>query len=133
MQKDFRQEDGRAKRKRLAVILPILTLVAAAKTKLLLIPVLLTVLFIKKLLLLAALLLPSLLNTLKACKLHHGPSFFSQWGSSDSSDYNSDYGNSFSYSSNSNYGKDWASNRAYNVQKPRPTPMYITAPGAAVA
>ncbi|KAL4708542.1 hypothetical protein ACJJTC_014150 [Scirpophaga incertulas] len=59
----------RGKKKKLAIVVPLLTLLAAMKTKLLLIPILLSVLLIKKLLLVAALLLPSLLNTLKACKV----------------------------------------------------------------
>ncbi|XP_063389505.1 uncharacterized protein LOC134675220 [Cydia fagiglandana] len=124
-------DDGRGRRKKLAVVVPLLTLLAALKTKLLLIPILLAVLLIKKLLLVAALLLPGLLSTLKACKHHHHSPSYSFFGSSDSSDYNSDYGSSYAYSSGNGYAKDWAANRAYNMQKPRPTPapMYITAPG----
>ncbi|XP_060806887.1 uncharacterized protein LOC106130663 [Amyelois transitella] len=121
--------DGRGRRKKLAVVVPLLTLLAAIKTKLLLIPVLLSVLLIKKLLLIAALLLPSLLNTLKACK-HHPMSHYSYFGSSDNSDFSSDYGSSYSYGANAAYG---ASNRAYTMPKHRqtPAPVYITAPGAA--
>ncbi|XP_053619853.1 uncharacterized protein LOC128680614 [Plodia interpunctella] len=121
--------EGRGKRKKLAIVVPLLTLLAAIKTKLLLIPVLLSVLLIKKLLLIAALLLPSLLNTLKACK-HHPMSHYSYFGSSDNSDFSSDYGNSYSYGSSAGYGP---SNRAYTMPKHRPTPapVYITAPGSA--
>ncbi|XP_048001777.1 uncharacterized protein LOC125238462 [Leguminivora glycinivorella] len=128
-EEDVDVDDGRGRRKRLAVVVPLLTLLAALKTKLLLIPILLAVLLIKKLLLIAALLLPGLLSTLRACKHHQMPSY-SFFGSSDSSDFNSDYG-SYAYSSGNGYSKDWAANRAYNMQKSRPTPapMYITAPG----
>ncbi|XP_026323062.1 uncharacterized protein LOC113232520 [Hyposmocoma kahamanoa] len=119
--------DGRGRRKKLALIVPLLTLLAVFKTKVLLVPILLSVLLIKKLLLIAALLLPSLLSTLKHCK-HRGYSYF---GGSDSSDFSSDY-NTYGYSTG--YSKDWALNRAYNLAKHRPTPgpMYGTAPGAAV-
>ncbi|XP_073963099.1 uncharacterized protein isoform X1 [Choristoneura fumiferana] len=125
---------GRGRKKKLAVVVPLLTLLAALKTKLLLIPILLSVLLIKKLLLIAALLLPGLLSTLKACKHHHPMTHYSYFGSSDSNDFNSDYGSSYAYSSGNGYGKDWASNRAYSMPKPRPTPspVYITAPGGAV-
>ncbi|KAM3957983.1 uncharacterized protein ACR2FA_008024 [Aphomia sociella] len=125
--------DGRGRRKKLAIIIPLLTLLAAMKAKLLLVPILLSVMLIKKLLLAAALLVPSLLNTLKACKHHHPMSHYSYFGSSDNSDFSSDYGNSYAYSSGGGYGKDWASNRAYNLNKHRPTPspVYITAPGVA--
>ncbi|KAL4707054.1 hypothetical protein ACJJTC_014333 [Scirpophaga incertulas] len=131
IEEDDIDEDARGKKKKLAIVVPLLTLLAAMKTKLLLIPILLSVLLIKKLLLVAALLLPSLLNTLKACK--HHPTHYSYFGSSDSSDFNSDYG-SYAYSSGSGYNKDWASNRAYTMPKHRPTPapIYITAPGSAV-
>ncbi|XP_028177434.1 uncharacterized protein LOC114365143 isoform X2 [Ostrinia furnacalis] len=125
--------DSRGKKKKLAIIVPLLTLLTAIKTKLLLIPVLLAVLLLKKLLLVGALLLPSLLNTLKACK-HHHPHSYSYFGSSDASDFNSDYGSTYAYSSGAGYNKDWASNRAYNMPKyhrPTPAPVYITAPGAA--
>ncbi|XP_049880838.1 uncharacterized protein LOC126377186 [Pectinophora gossypiella] len=123
-------EDGRGRRKKLALIVPLLTLLAAVKAKLLLIPILLSVLLIKKLLLIGALLLPSLLSTLKHCKKPHSYSFF---GSSDTGDFSSDYGNSYSYSTGGGYSKDWALNRAYTMPKNRPTPapMYITAPGGA--
>ncbi|CAH1641641.1 unnamed protein product [Spodoptera littoralis] len=122
---------ARGKKKKLAVIVPLLTLFAVLKLKLLLIPILLSVLLIKKLLLIAALLLPSVLSTLKACK-HHHPMSYSYFGSSDSSDYSADYNNNYAYSASGGYGKDWASNRAYNMMKHRPTPSptYITAPGA---
>ncbi|XP_022827645.1 uncharacterized protein LOC111357259 [Spodoptera litura] len=124
-------DDTRGKKKKLAVIVPLLTLFAVLKLKLLLIPILLSVLLIKKLLLIAALLLPSVLSTLKACK-HHHPMSYSYFGSSDSSDYSADYNNNYAYSASGGYGKDWASNRAYNMMKHRPTPSptYITAPGA---
>ncbi|CAB3257632.1 unnamed protein product [Arctia plantaginis] len=127
-------DDARGKRKKLAVILPLLTLLATIKTKLLLVPVLLSVLLIKKLLLIAALLLPSVLSTLKACKHHHPMTHYSYFGSNDASDYSADYSNSYAHSATGGYGKDWASNRAYNMAKHRATapPTYITAPGAAV-
>ncbi|XP_075986664.1 uncharacterized protein LOC142983589 isoform X1 [Anticarsia gemmatalis] len=123
---------ARGKRKKLAIVVPLLTLLATIKTKLLLIPVLLSVLLIKKLLLIAALLLPSVLSTLKACKHHHPMTHYSYFGSSDSNDYNADYGSNYAYSASGGYGKDWASNRAYNMGKHRatPSPAYITAPGA---
>ncbi|XP_059050599.1 uncharacterized protein LOC131845546 [Achroia grisella] len=124
--------DGRGRRKKLAIVIPLLTLLAAMKTKFLLIPVLLSVLLIKKLLLAAALLVPSLLNTLKACK-HHPMTHYSYFGGSDSSDFSSDYGNNYAYSSSGGYGKDWASNRAYQPKhRPAQAPVYITAPGTAV-
>ncbi|XP_037295705.1 uncharacterized protein LOC115454627 [Manduca sexta] len=123
-------DDARGKKKKLAIIIPLLTLLATMKIKFMLIPVLLAVMLIKKLLLIAALLLPSLLSTLKACKHHHPMTHYSYFGGSDSSDYNSDYSNSYSYSSGG--GKDWAANRAYSMPKNRhsPTPMYVTAPGS---
>ncbi|XP_050685635.1 uncharacterized protein LOC126980057 [Leptidea sinapis] len=124
------KDDGRGKKKRLAIMIPFLNLLATLKTKMLLIPILLGVMLIKKLLLVAALLLPSLFSTLKACKQHHPSTHYSYFGS-DSSDYNSDYANNYAYSSGGGYGKDWASNRAYTAPKHRPTaaPVYITAPG----
>ncbi|XP_072935393.1 uncharacterized protein Osi1 [Epargyreus clarus] len=124
-------DDGRGKKKKLAILVPLLTLLATMKTKFLLIPILLSVLLIKKLLIIAALLLPGLLSTLKACKHHHPMTHYSYFGS-DASDYNSDYSNSYMYSSGGGYGKDWPSNRAYTLPKPRPSPapVYITAPGA---
>ncbi|CAH2097099.1 unnamed protein product [Euphydryas editha] len=61
-------DGGRGKRKRLAIMIPFLNLLATLKVKMLLIPILLGVMLIKKLLLVAAFLLPSLLSTLKACK-----------------------------------------------------------------
>ncbi|XP_034837307.1 uncharacterized protein [Maniola hyperantus] len=125
-------EDARGKKKRLAIMIPFLNLLATLKVKMLLIPILLAVMLIKKVLLIAALLLPGLLSTLKACKQHHHPmSHYSYFGS-DSSDYNADYANTYSYSSGGGYGKDWPSNRAYSLSKHRPTaaPVYITAPGA---
>ncbi|CAG9138551.1 unnamed protein product [Plutella xylostella] len=67
------EEEGRGKRKKLALVIPFLTLMAVLKAKLLLLPILLAVLLIKKLLLAAALLIPSLLHTLKACK------FYAMW------------------------------------------------------
>ncbi|XP_075986665.1 uncharacterized protein LOC142983589 isoform X2 [Anticarsia gemmatalis] len=126
------EDNARGKRKKLAIVVPLLTLLATIKTKLLLIPVLLSVLLIKKLLLIAALLLPSVLSTLKACKHHHPMTHYSYFGSSDSNDYNADYGSNYAYSASGGYGKDWASNRAYNMGKHRatPSPAYITAPGA---
>ncbi|XP_063834608.1 uncharacterized protein LOC135083792 isoform X1 [Ostrinia nubilalis] len=133
LNKTFPLYKGRGKKNKLAIIVPLLTLLTAIKTKLLLIPVLLAVLLLKKLLLVGALLLPSLLNTLKACK-HHHPHSYSYFGSSDASDFNSDYGSTYAYSSGAGYNKDWASNRAYNMPKyhrPTPAPVYITAPGAA--
>lgn len=60
---------ARGKKKKLALIIPFLTLLAVMKMKLLLIPILLSVLLLKKLALIAALLLPSLFSTLKACKV----------------------------------------------------------------
>ncbi|XP_047035850.1 uncharacterized protein LOC124641728 [Helicoverpa zea] len=123
-------KSARGKKKKLAVIIPLLTLFAVLKMKLLLIPILLSVLLIKKLLLIAALLLPSLLSTLKACKHSHHPMSYSYFGSSDSSDYSADYNNNYAYSASGGYGKDWASNRAYNMKhRPTPSPAYITAPG----
>ncbi|XP_028043576.1 uncharacterized protein LOC114253034 [Bombyx mandarina] len=122
-------DDGRGKKKKLAVVIPLLTLLAVIKSKFLLLPILLAVMLIKKLLLAAAFLLPNLLSTLKACK-HHSMPHYSYFGSSDSSDFNSDYGSSYAYSSGAG-GKDWASNRAYSPKnRPSPAPMYITAPGA---
>ncbi|CAH0721067.1 unnamed protein product, partial [Brenthis ino] len=125
------EDDGRGKKKRLAIMIPLLNLLATMKTKMLLIPILLAVMLIKKLLLIAALLVPSLLSTLKACKHHHPMTHYSYFGG-DSSDFNSDYGSSYAYSSGGGYGKDWPSNRAYTLPKHRPTsaPIYITAPGA---
>ncbi|XP_039760818.1 uncharacterized protein LOC120634368 [Pararge aegeria] len=125
-------DDGRGKRKKLAVMIPLLNLLATLKTKMLLIPILLAVMLIKKLLLVAALLLPSLLSTLKACKQHHHPMTHYSYLGSDTTDFNSDYANSYSYSSGGGYGKDWPTNRAYTLSKHRPTsaPVYITAPGA---
>ncbi|VVC93272.1 unnamed protein product [Leptidea sinapis] len=107
------KDDGRGKKKRLAIMIPFLNLLATLKTKMLLIPILLGVMLIKKLLL-----------------QHHPSTHYSYFGS-DSSDYNSDYANSYAYSSGGGYGKDWASNRAYTAPKHRPTaaPVYITAPG----
>lgn len=132
VEEEEENDDGRGRRKKLAIVVPLLTLLAALKAKLLLIPILLSVFFIKKLLLVAALLVPSLLNTLKACKHHYPMSHYSYFGSSDNSDFSSDYGNSYAYSSGGGYGKDWASNRAYHPKhRPSPAPMYITAPGAA--
>ncbi|KAJ8715408.1 hypothetical protein PYW07_009890 [Mythimna separata] len=130
--RDVSSKSARGKKKKLAVIIPLLTLFAVLKMKLLLIPILLSVLLIKKLLLIAALLLPSVLSTLKACKQHHHPMSYSYFGASDSSDYSADYNNNYAYSASGGYGKDWASNRAYNLLKHRPTPSpsYITAPGA---
>ncbi|CAH2059530.1 unnamed protein product, partial [Iphiclides podalirius] len=124
-------DDARGKKKRLAVMVPLLNLVATLKTKLLLIPILLSVLLIKKLLLVAALLVPSLLNILKSCKHHHPTTHYSSYFDGGVSDYNSDYGSAYSYSSGGGYGKDFASNRAYLLPKHRatPAPMYITAPG----
>ncbi|CAG4970356.1 unnamed protein product [Colias eurytheme] len=126
------EDDGRGKKKKLAIMIPFLNLLATLKTKMLLIPILLGVMLIKKLLLVAALLVPSLLSTLKACKHHHPMTHYSYFGS-DASDYNSDYSNSYAYSSGGGYGKDWPSNRAYTIAKHRPTPapVYITAPGTA--
>ncbi|CAF4869329.1 unnamed protein product [Pieris macdunnoughi] len=123
-------DDGRGKKKKLAIMIPFLNLMATLKTKMLLIPILLGVMLIKKLLLVAALLLPSLLSTLKACKQHHPMTHYSYFGS-DSQDYNSDYSNSYAYSAGGGYGKDWPSNRAYTISKHRPTPApaYYTAPG----
>ncbi|CAK1541109.1 unnamed protein product [Leptosia nina] len=125
-------DDGRGKKKKLAIMIPFLNLLATLKTKMLLIPILLAVMLIKKLLLVAALLLPSLLSTLKACKHHHPMTHYSYFGS-DSSDYNSDYSNAYAYSAGGGYSKDWPSNRAYTISKHRPTPApaYFTAPGTA--
>lgn len=125
-------ENARGKKKKLAILIPLLTLLATIKTKFLLVPIFLAVMLIKKLLLAAALFVPSLLSTLKACKHQHPMTHYSYFGNSDSTDYNSDYGNTYSYSSGGGYGKDWASNRAYALSKPRPTPapVYITAPGS---
>ncbi|XP_037967632.2 uncharacterized protein LOC105385699 [Plutella xylostella] len=122
------EEEGRGKRKKLALVIPFLTLMAVLKAKLLLLPILLAVLLIKKLLLAAALLIPSLLHTLKACKVHHAP-MHSYFGSADTSDFSTGYSNNFV--SSSGYPKDWASNRAYALSKPRVTPQpgYVTAPG----
>ncbi|XP_013165290.1 PREDICTED: uncharacterized protein LOC106116095 [Papilio xuthus] len=124
-------DDARGKKKKLAVMIPLLNLLATLKTKLLLIPILLAVLLIKKLLLVAALLVPSLLSTLKSCKHHHPMTHYSSYFDGGSSDFNSDYGSSYAYSTGGGYGKDYASNRAYLLPKHRPTPapMYITAPG----
>ncbi|XP_068625358.1 uncharacterized protein Osi1 [Battus philenor] len=124
-------DDARGKKKKLAVMIPLLNLLATLKTKLLLIPILLAVLLIKKLLLVAALLVPSLLSTLKSCKHHHPMTHYSSYFDGGSSDFNSDYGSSYAYSAGGGYGKDYASNRAYLLPKHRPTPapMYITAPG----
>ncbi|KAJ2940083.1 hypothetical protein O0L34_g14120 [Tuta absoluta] len=129
---DLDIDDSRGRRKKLALIVPLITLLAAVKTKLMLIPILLAVLFIKKLLLIAALFLPSLLNTLKHCKKHHAS--YSYFGANDASDFSSDYGSSYSYGTGGGYSKDWALNRAYQLSKNRATPaapMYMTAPGAA--
>ncbi|XP_046973050.1 uncharacterized protein LOC124539750 [Vanessa cardui] len=133
-EQDVDGADGRGKKKKLAIMIPLLNLLATLKTKMLLIPILLGVMLIKKLLLVAALLLPSLLSTLKACKHHHPMTHYSYFGGDSSSDFNSDYGSSYAYSSGGGYGKDWPSNRAYTVPKHRPTssPVYITAPGASV-
>ncbi|XP_026734698.1 uncharacterized protein LOC113498740 isoform X2 [Trichoplusia ni] len=124
-------KSARGKKKKLALIIPFLTLLAVMKMKLLLIPILLSVLLLKKLALIAALLLPSLFSTLKACKHQHHPMSYSYFGSSDTSDYAADYNNNYAYSASGGYGKDWASNRAYNMMKHRstPSPAYITAPG----
>ncbi|CAG4964252.1 unnamed protein product [Parnassius apollo] len=124
-------DDARGKKKKLAIMIPLLNLLATLKTKFLLVPILLSVLLIKKLLLVAALLVPSLLSTLKSCKHHHPMTHYSSYFDGGSSDFNSDYGGSYAYSSNGGYGKDFASNRAYLLPKNRQTPasMYITAPG----
>ncbi|XP_061380132.1 uncharacterized protein LOC116774904 [Danaus plexippus] len=125
------EDGGRGKKKKLAVMIPLLNLMATMKTKMLLIPILMAVMMIKKLLLIAALLVPSLLSTLKACKHHHPMTHYSYFGT-DASDYNSEYSNSYSYGSGGGYGKDWPTNRAYSVPKHRtPSPVYITAPGTA--
>ncbi|CAK1594311.1 unnamed protein product [Parnassius mnemosyne] len=123
-------DDGKGKKKKLAIMIPLLNLLATLKTKVLLIPILLIVLLIKKLLLVAAVLLPSLLSTLKSCKHHHPMTHYSSYFDGGSSDFNSDYGSNYAYSSSGGYGKDFA-NRAYLLPKHRPTPasMYITAPG----
>ncbi|XP_045455336.1 uncharacterized protein LOC123665019 [Melitaea cinxia] len=92
-------DGGRGKKKRLAIMIPFMNLMATLKVKMLLIPILLGVMLLKKLLLVAALLLPSLLSTLKACKHHHPMTHYSYFGGDSSSDFNSDYGSSYAYSS----------------------------------
>ncbi|XP_021923158.1 uncharacterized protein LOC110831454 [Zootermopsis nevadensis] len=90
LQDDNTLTEGRGKKKKLALWLPLLFFV---KLKALLIPILLGVLFIKKLLILAAILLPSLLSLLKLCKPHQGHSH-SGWSSGPdvSSEFSSGYG-----------------------------------------
>lgn len=87
------------------------------KIKLLLVPILLTVLFIKKIIVLAALFLPTILSTLKICKVstptQHPHAQFS--GAEVSADYSGGYGHSnYAQTANAGYGKDWAASRAYS-------------------
>ncbi|XP_069679290.1 uncharacterized protein [Periplaneta americana] len=100
LNKDLQEEDrataeGRGKKKKLALLLPLLLFF---KLKVLLVPILLSVLFIKKLLILAAVLFPSLLSLVKFCKPHHGHSY-SGWssGPDSSAEYSTGYGHAAPY------------------------------------
>ncbi|PNF33308.1 hypothetical protein B7P43_G07743 [Cryptotermes secundus] len=95
LQDDNATTEGRGKKKKVALLLPLLLFL---KLKALLVPILLGVLFIKKLLILAAILLPSLLSFIKLCKPSHGHSY-SGWISAPdiSGDYSSGYSHSGGY------------------------------------
>lgn len=104
-------------KKKLALVFPLLTLFKVGIIKALLVPILLSVLFIKKVLLVALLVLPSVLSTLKACKImapyHHGalyPPVMGVTGTGYGSDLTS-YAGQNSYGTYDSYSKDWNANQ----------------------
>lgn len=109
--------EARGKKKKLAILLPLLSLFALFKLKLLLVPILLTVLFVKKILVLAALFLPTILSTLKVCKVPQVPAH-NQWSAGEvASDY-ANYGGYAAYGgANGAHSKDWGASRAYGAYK----------------
>lgn len=114
---DGKGHHSRGKKKKLSILLPLLSLFGLMKIKLLLVPILLTVLFIKKIIVLAALFLPTILSTLKICKMmnpaQHPHAQFS--GAEVNADYSGGYAHSnYAQTANAGYGKDWAASRAYS-------------------
>lgn len=111
--------EARGKKKKLAILLPLLSLLSLFKVKLLLVPILLTVLFIKKLLVLAALFLPTILSTLKICKVP--PPIHNQWAAGELAADVGGYGGA-GYSpygvSGGAHSKDWGASRAYSAYRP---------------
>lgn len=106
------------KKKKAAMLLPIVMLFKLFKIKVIVALTLAAVIFIKKVILLFALFAPSYLQMLKICKVpHHG-------GHSYVEDVHHDVGSSgFGYASHGGYsgggyGKDWGNSRAYAAYKP---------------
>lgn len=91
---------SRGKKKKLAIILPLLVLFKFFKIKVILIPILLGILAIKKILAIAAIFLPGLIGVLKICK----PQLSQGW-SSPPTGHGEYYGGS-EYSSG--YSKDYS-------------------------
>jgi hypothetical protein len=108
---------GHIKKKKAAMLLPIVMLFKLFKIKILVALTFAAVLFIKKAILLFALFAPSYLHMLKICKVPQHGGYVED---------HHDVGSSgFGYASHGGggyhaggYGKDWANSRAYAAQKP---------------
>ncbi|KAG8247671.1 hypothetical protein J6590_055616 [Homalodisca vitripennis] len=103
-------------KKKLAILFPMMVLIKFGIIKAILIPILLTLLFIKKVLILGVMALPSILSTLKACKIvspYHAHAAYHSYApvvGVTGSDYSPEF-TSYAAQGYDSYGKDWSSNQ----------------------